>query len=176
MQTKNSAQKALAFLLTAAMMLTSAGCASSKSTEENKDTSAKSEPNAGEQKDEVTSDKTIKDLVLTDLVGNELNTFNILNTQTAVMTNALVNLTDGLLEVNNEGKLIPGLAESWETKDNGKTWTFHIRDGVKWVDVKGEQKADCNAKDFATGLEWVLNYHKNTSINTSMPIEMIEWE
>lgn len=174
MQTKNSAQKALAFLLTAAMMLTSAGCASSKPTEENKDTSAKSEPNTGEQKDEVTSDKTIKDLVLTDLVGNELNTFNILNTQTAVMTNALVNLTDGLLEVNNEGKLIPGLAESWETKDNGKTWTFHIRDGVKWVDVKGEQKADCNAKDFATGLEWVLNYHKNTSINTSMPIEMIE--
>lgn len=28
----------------------------------------------------------------------------------------------------------PGLAKSWETSDDGKTWTFHIRDGVKWSD------------------------------------------
>ena len=28
----------------------------------------------------------------------------------------------------------PGLATSWETSDDGLTWTFHIRDGVKWSD------------------------------------------
>ncbi len=28
----------------------------------------------------------------------------------------------------------PALAESWETSDDGLTWTFHIRDGVKWSD------------------------------------------
>ncbi len=28
----------------------------------------------------------------------------------------------------------PGLAESWETSDDGLTWTFHIREGVDWSD------------------------------------------
>ncbi|WP_067970943.1 ABC transporter substrate-binding protein [Nocardiopsis trehalosi] len=29
---------------------------------------------------------------------------------------------------------IPGLAESWETSDDGRTWTFQIRDDVTWSD------------------------------------------
>ena len=28
----------------------------------------------------------------------------------------------------------PGLAESWEIGDGGKTITFHLRHGVKWSD------------------------------------------
>jgi peptide/nickel transport system substrate-binding protein len=28
----------------------------------------------------------------------------------------------------------PALATKWETSSDGKTWTFHIRDGVKWND------------------------------------------
>jgi peptide/nickel transport system substrate-binding protein len=28
----------------------------------------------------------------------------------------------------------PALAESWETSDDGLTWTFHMRDGVMWND------------------------------------------
>ena len=54
------------------------------------------------------------------------------------------------------------------------TWTFKIRQGVKWVDVNGNEKAECTAKDFAAGLEWVMNFHKNNSSNTSMPLEMIK--
>jgi peptide/nickel transport system substrate-binding protein len=38
----------------------------------------------------------------------------------------------------------PGLAESWETSDDGLTWTFDIRTGVKWSD--GE---DLTAEDIA---------------------------
>lgn len=29
---------------------------------------------------------------------------------------------------------VPGLAESWETSDDGLTWTFHMRPGVVWHD------------------------------------------
>ena len=70
---------------------------------------------------------------------------------------------DGLLEVDHDGKLMPAIAEEWGTEDEGHTWTFKIREGVKWVNVNGEEVGECNAQDFATGLEWVLNFHKNDS-------------
>ena len=38
----------------------------------------------------------------------------------------------------------PGIAESWETSEDGLTWTFHIREGMKWSD--GE---DITADDVA---------------------------
>ncbi len=36
----------------------------------------------------------------------------------------------------------PGLATSWDTSDDGLTWTFHIRDGVKWSDGEPLTAAD----------------------------------
>ncbi len=36
----------------------------------------------------------------------------------------------------------PGLAESWETSEDGLTWTFHIRDGVLWSDGEPLTAAD----------------------------------
>jgi peptide/nickel transport system substrate-binding protein len=36
----------------------------------------------------------------------------------------------------------PELAEKWETSTDGKTWTFHIRDGVKWTDGQPLTAAD----------------------------------
>ena len=36
----------------------------------------------------------------------------------------------------------PGLAKSWDTSSDGKTWTFHVRDGVKWSDGKPLTAAD----------------------------------
>jgi peptide/nickel transport system substrate-binding protein len=35
-----------------------------------------------------------------------------------------------------------GLAKSWDTSDDGLTWTFHIRTGVKWSDGKPLTAAD----------------------------------
>jgi peptide/nickel transport system substrate-binding protein len=38
----------------------------------------------------------------------------------------------GLTEIAGNGKLQPDLAESWSHSDDLKTWTFHLRKGVKW--------------------------------------------
>ena len=36
----------------------------------------------------------------------------------------------------------PGLAETWDTSDDGLTWTFHLRDGVNWSDGQPFTSAD----------------------------------
>lgn len=39
-----------------------------------------------------------------------------------------------LVDVDEKGNLVPTLAESWQTTDNGKTWTFKLRQNVKFHD------------------------------------------
>lgn len=41
-------------------------------------------------------------------------------------------ISDGLTKVNEQGLVEPGIAESWETPDGGKTWVFHLKEDVKW--------------------------------------------
>ena len=38
----------------------------------------------------------------------------------------------GLITLDNDGKPIPGVAESWDIAPDGKTWTFHLRHDAKW--------------------------------------------
>jgi peptide/nickel transport system substrate-binding protein len=37
---------------------------------------------------------------------------------------------------------VPGLAQTWDTSTDGKTWTFHLRPGVTWSDGKPLTSAD----------------------------------
>ena len=130
-----------------------------------------STPNQGST---VSESKPITDLVTYETTAREVESWNILYTQMAVDFDVLTNLIDGLVAADEYGKLVPAIAESWETTDNGVTWTFHLRNDVKWVDVNGTEQAALTSADFITGLEWVLNYHKNAAANTSMPIELIK--
>ena len=163
---KKTVSKLLALAMAASLVLS--GCGGSGNSEE---TTGASE---SEESTSASSENEIKDLVIPRLASRELETFNILYTQRAEDGENLTSLVDGLLESNPKGELVPCIAEEWGTEDGGLTWTFKLREGVKWVDVNGQEKADCVAQDFATGLEWVLNFYKNDSSNTAMPIEMIK--
>jgi peptide/nickel transport system substrate-binding protein len=44
------------------------------------------------------------------------------------------NVYEGLLKIVEDGTLQPALAESWTTSEDGLTWTFNIREGVKFHD------------------------------------------
>ena len=106
--------------------------------------------------------------------ANEMETFCYHYSQAAVDLNVLVNCFDHLLTNDAAGALVGSAAKSWSSPDGGQTWIFELNDDITWVDYKGEYMADCIDEDWMTGLEWVLNYAKNQSANTSMPIEMIK--
>ena len=105
--------------------------------------------------------------------ARELETWNIHYSQAAADLNILCNLIDGLLTNDNHGNLKLNAAKSYESPDGGQTWVFTLNEGMTGFDKDAEVQADVGASDWATGLEWVLNYAKNDSYNASMPMEMI---
>jgi len=49
---------------------------------------------------------------------------------------------DGLMTYDSQANRVPRLATRWEISEDGKTYTFHIREGVKWSDGKPFTAAD----------------------------------
>ena len=46
--------------------------------------------------------------------------------------NILYDLSEGLLVLSPTAEPAPGVAESWDISDDGKTYTFHLRQNAKW--------------------------------------------
>ena len=72
-------------------------------------------------------------------------------------TDIIGNVVDGLLENDEYGNLIPSLAEDWSVSQDGLTYTYKLRKGVKWYTSEGEEYAEVTAHDFVTGLKHVAD-------------------
>lgn len=83
--------------------------------------------------------------------------WDIQGTYQSVDSEALVNLVDNLIEYDCEGTVKPALATSWDVSEDGLTYTFHIREGVKWVDKDGRARYDVTAQDWVDGLKRALD-------------------
>lgn len=62
------------------------------------------------------------------------------------------NAFEGLCKLDENDKAKPGLAESWEISEDGLTYTFKLRDGLKWSDG-----SPLTAKDFEYSWKRALN-------------------
>lgn len=54
--------------------------------------------------------------------------------EAAITQITLYNLYEGLTKIDKNGRVIPGLAKSWTVSDDQKTYTFSLRQGVKFQD------------------------------------------
>ncbi|HEU4797825.1 MAG TPA: ABC transporter substrate-binding protein [bacterium] len=70
---------------------------------------------------------TLRAGMQTDPVGLDPHLTNATATR-----NMMENIYDTLVMVSSEGRYIPGLAQSWTASEDGLTWTFQIRRGVKF--------------------------------------------
>ena len=50
---------------------------------------------------------------------------------------------EGLVKYGENGQVLPAMAESWESSKDGLTWTFHLRENLKWSDGM-----DLSSEDF----------------------------
>jgi oligopeptide transport system substrate-binding protein len=64
---------------------------------------------------------------------------------------------EGLTTFGPAGEILPGAAESWTTSDDGLTWTFTLREGLKWSN--GDPLV---AQDYVNGILRTLNPETGT--------------
>lgn len=78
-------------------------------------------------------------------------------TSRAADSEAIVNTYDSLMEYDAFNVLQPALAKEYTVSDDGLTYTFTLRKGVKWVNSKGQEVAEVKADDFVAGFQHMLD-------------------
>lgn len=72
-------------------------------------------------------------------------------------SNIIRDILEGLVNQDADGNTVPGVAESWETKDN-KSYTFHLRKDAKWSNG-----------DPVTAQDFVYSWQRAVDPNTASP-------
>lgn len=70
----------------------------------------------------------------------------------SVSWSALNNLMEGLTRLGEDHQPAPAIAEKWDVSEDGKVYTFHLRDDAKWSN--GD---DVTAGDFVYAWKRLLN-------------------
>jgi oligopeptide transport system substrate-binding protein len=89
--------------------------------------------------------------VITINAGSEPESLDPSLAESVPAHDILRNLFEGLTSLNNEGKVVPGVASSWKQTDD-TTWVFNIRDNAKWSN--GEA---ITADDFIYGMRRLVD-------------------
>ncbi|SDG75046.1 oligopeptide transport system substrate-binding protein [Vibrio xiamenensis] len=103
--------------------------------------------------------------------GTEVASIDPQKTEGVPESNVIRDLLEGLVNQDANGNTIPGVAESWETKDN-KTFIFHLRHNAKWSNGDPVTAADFvysfkRAVDPATASPYSWYLEMTTMVNAA---------
>lgn len=136
-------KKALSLLLAACMVFGLAACGSSETPEASTDNTTTSTSTETNQAADAATTVSTGDKELAVQIGPDPETIDPALNSAVDGGNMLLHSHECLLIVDQDGKLQPGQAESYEVSEDGLTWTFHLREGLKWSDG-----SDLTANDF----------------------------
>lgn len=71
---------------------------------------------------------------LTVAMATEIDSLDPFNATAGDTKTVMDQIFDGLLDVDEDGNLLPDLAESYEISEDGLTYTFKLKEGVKFHD------------------------------------------
>ncbi|MGB9097937.1 ABC transporter substrate-binding protein [Erwinia sp.] len=73
--------------------------------------------------------------------GTEVSSLDPQKVEGVPESNIILNLLEGLTTTDNNGHVVPGVAESWKS-EQGKVWTFTLRADAKWSNGEPVTAAD----------------------------------
>lgn len=80
------------------------------------------------------------------------------------------NIADGLVTYNDDGtEIIPRLATDWETSEDGLTWTFNLRKGLKFSDG-----SPVTAEDIEFSFQRAIDHTESIYYTYAASIESVE--
>ncbi|MBW3658502.1 MAG: ABC transporter substrate-binding protein [Actinobacteria bacterium] len=117
-----------------------------------------------------TSTETAEGGTLTVAISSDPGSLNPAITTSGAVHTAAETFFNGLVGLDADGAPVPELAESWEIADDGRTYTFTLRDDVTWHD--GEPfTADDVVFTFEDAL---LELHARTKASMGSALESVE--
>ncbi len=138
--------KVLALILSASMMLTSFAACTAEPAESSTDessTSSATESSETTESSEESSEPTATatglypgtagaDSIVVNL-GSEPTSLNSLLATYTHDFDAMRHMYEGLVTLDADNNVVPGVAESWELSEDGLTITFKLREDAKWT-------------------------------------------
>ena len=147
-------KKVISLMLAACMVMGMTACGSSASTADTQPAAdgTTSETQAATTDAAAATTESTGDKELAVQIGPDPETIDPALNSAVDGGNMLLHAYECLLIVGEDGTLQPGQAESYEVSEDGLTWTFHLRDGLKWSDG-----SDLTANDFVYSWKRVCN-------------------
>ena len=95
---------------------------------------------------------------------------------------------EGLVKKDASGQIVPGIAERWQMSQDGITWTFELKEGIKWSDGEPVTAHDFEyawkyalkpetAADYAYQLYYLANgeqYNKGTATEEQVGVKALD--
>lgn len=148
-------KKFICLMLAALMAFSAVGCSSTPSNQGGETTGGETPAT------EAAAYDGDKEYVFLDTFGD----YNMDYVTTALASDHEINtqFVDGLLENDTLGNFVPCIAESWEANEDATEFTFHLKQGVMWVNGNGEEYAETKAQDFVAGLRHAAEFNSGTA-------------
>jgi oligopeptide transport system substrate-binding protein len=149
-------KKVLAALLALSMTagLGLVGCGSNDNNKKNNDKKQEENKDNKDNKEEAKESGMDKDQYANTFIASEPKSLDPSRSSDQYSNQVQTQIIEGLTrieQVDGQDKIVPGIAESWDIEDEGKTYIFHLRD-AKWTD--GEP---VTADQFVYGLKRTLD-------------------
>lgn len=91
--------------------------------------------------------------------GSTVDTLDLGLSSSGIISITAFTYTNQLTEISNDGKLVPQLAESWQSNHDATEWVFNLRKGVEFHNGKSLDADDVIAS---------INYHRGSESKSAV--------